>query len=107
MKTIYSICQEVNDKGFYNSEKNFQTPELANKYLRKIAADTVNRLRKRGSVVKYINVYRFDKNDTSFPATIEIGGFDNIRGWVRYDMRVKTSVLFESEDEFNKYPIQF
>ena len=107
MKTIYSICQEVNDKGLYNSDKNFKTPELANKYLRKIAAKTILNLREIGFKIQYVNVYKFDKNDTSFPATIEIGGLNLEKGWMRYDMRVKASILFDSEDEFSKYPIQF
>lgn len=106
MKTIYSICQEVNDKGLYNSDKNFQTPELANKYLRKIAAKTILNLREIGFKIQYLNVYKFNKDD-QFPAKIEFGGFNFEKGWMRYDMRVKASVLFESEDEFNKYPIQF
>lgn len=107
MKAIYSICSEINDKGFYNSDKNFKTPELANKYLRKIAARTILSLRENKFNIRYVNVYKFNKNDISFPATIEIGGLNLDHGWMRYDMRVKTSVLFESEDEFNEYPIQF
>lgn len=107
MKTIYSICVEQNDNGWYNSDKNFQTPELANKYLRKIAAKTILNLREIGFKIQYVNVYKFDNNNTSFPSTIEIGGLNLEQGWKRFDMRVKTSVLFESEDEFNKYPIQF
>lgn len=107
MKTIYSICVEHNDKGFYNSDKNFQTPELANKYLRKIAAKTILNLRENKFKIRYLNVYKFDKNDISFPATIEIGGLNLEQGWMRYDIRVKTSVLFESENDFNQFPIQF
>ena len=106
MKTIYSICQEVNDKGLYNSDKIFQTPELANKYLRKIAVQTILFLRENRFKIRYLNVYKFNKDD-QFPATIEIGGLNLEKGWIRYDMRVKASILFESEDEFNKYPIQF
>lgn len=107
MKTIYSICSEVNDKGLYNSDKNFQTPELANKYLRRLAVQKILFLRENKFKIRYLNVYKFNKNDISFPATIEIGGFNFEKGWMRYDMRVKTSVLFDSENEFNKYPIQF
>ena len=107
MKTIYSLCSEINNNGQYNSDKNFPTPELANKYLRKLAANTVCYLRKRGFIVKYINVYKFDNKDNEFPATIEIGGFNNINGWERYDMRVQATVLFESEKEFDTFPIRF
>ena len=106
MKTIYSICQEVNDKGLYNSDKIFQTPELANKYLRKIAVQTILFLRENKFNIRYLNVYKFNKDD-QFPATIEIGGLNLEKGWIRYDMRVKASILFDSEDEFSKYPIQF
>ena len=105
MKTIYSICSEINDNGQSNSDKNFSTPELANKYLRKLAAKTILYLRENKFKIRYVNVYKFDKNDISFPATIEIGGLNLEQGWMRYDMRVKTSILFDSEDEFNKYPI--
>ena len=105
MKTIYSICQEVNDKGLYNSDKNFQTPELANKYLRRLAVQKILFLRENKFKIRYLNVYKFNKDD-QFPATIEIGGFNNITGWVRYDLRVKASILFDSENEFNKFPIQ-
>ena len=105
MKTIYSICVEQNDNGCYNSDKNFKTPGLANKYLRKIAARTILSLRENKFKIRYVNVYKFNKDDISFPATIEIGGLNLEQGWMRYDMRVKTSILFDSEDEFNKYPI--
>ena len=105
MKTIYSICQEVNDNGLSNSDKIFQTPELANKYLRKIAVQTILFLRENRFKIRYLNVYKFNKDD-QFPATIEIGGFNFEKGWMRYDMRVKASILFDSENEFNKYPIQ-
>ena len=72
MKTIYSICFKYNDNGWYNSDKNFQTPELANKYLRKLAADTIKCFRQRGFIIKYINV-SFKKNDPAFPAAHQNG----------------------------------
>ena len=106
MKTIYSLCSEINNNGQYNSDKNFSTPELANKYLRKLAAKTILYLRENKFKIRYVNVYKFDKNDISFPATIEIGGFNNITGWERYDMRVQATVLFESEKEFDTFPIK-
>ena len=82
-------------------------PELANKYLRKLAAKIILRLRKGGFKIQFVNVYEFDKNDASFPVVIEIGGFNLEKCWMRYDLRVKASILFDSEDEFSKYPIQF
>jgi len=106
MKTIYSICSEINNKGVYNSDKNFNTPELANNYLRKLGAKTIIYLRENKFKIRYINIYKFDRNDMSYPATIEIGGFNDTLGWMRYDIRVKTSVLFESEKEFNTFQIQ-
>ena len=106
MKTIYSLCSEINNNGQYNSDKNFPTPELANKYLRKLAAKTILYLRENKFKIRYVNVYKFDKNNISFPATIEIGAFNYVLGWMRYDIRVKTSVLFESEKEFDTFPIQ-
>jgi hypothetical protein len=106
MKKNYSLCSEINNNGQYNSDKNFSTPELANKYLRKLAAKTILYLRENEFEIRYVNVYKFDKNDISFPATIEIGGFNYALGWMRYDIRVKTSVLFEYEKEFNTFPIQ-
>ena len=106
MKTIYSICSEIDNNGLYNSDKNFYTPKLANKYLRKLAAKTILYLRENKFKLRYVNVYKFDKKEEEFPATIEIGGFNNALEWMRYDIRVKTTVLFESEKEFDTFPVQ-
>jgi hypothetical protein len=48
MKAIYCICREVNDKGFYNSDKTFSNKIDAISYLRKLVARMIIDAREKG-----------------------------------------------------------
>ena len=104
MKTIYTICQEVNNNGFDNSDKCFINELDAIKYLRKVVASDILYYRRYGYKVLYLNVYSPNYGDT-FAQTIEFG-IKKGRKILRLDLRVKEVIVFENEAEFNRYPIQ-
>lgn len=106
MENIYTISMEHNNTGFVNSDKVFSTSELAYKYMIKISARIVRRLRNEKFNVKYIHKGKLDANNTSFCATILLGGLKTCN-WERYDIRVVVIPLLNSESDFDKYPIQF
>lgn len=105
MRTIYNICEEINDRGFSNSDKTFTNQNDAILYLRKLVAKDLRFYRREGYKIIYLNIYKSDPN-SSFPQTIEFGIKKGLET-NRFDVRVKESILFEDKSEFNKYPIQF
>ena len=107
MKTIYCICKEVNDKGFYNSDKTFSNKIDAISYLRKIVASVIINARNNGYKIMYLNDYKPDLTTDIYPKIIELGYIDDDYNWTRFDFRVNGITLFENQSEFSKYPIQF
>ena len=107
MKTIYCICKEVNDKGFYNSDKTFSNKIDAISYLRKFVAKDIIRVRKRGLKISYLNNYKPDLSSDIYPKIIEYGYINGEGVFMHIDVRVNGITLFENQFEFSKYPIQF
>jgi hypothetical protein len=107
MKAIYCICREVNDKGFYNSDKTFSNKIDAISYLRKLVARMIIDAREKGCKIMYLNDYKPDLTTDIFPKTIEFGYIDDDYNWARFDFRVNGITLFENQSEFSKYPVQF
>ena len=107
MKTIYCICKEVNDKGFYNSDKTFSNKIDAISYLRKLVAKDIVSVRNRGLKIKYLYDYKPNLSSDVYPKIIEYGYINEEGIFMHIDVRVNGITLFENQSEFSKYPVQF
>ena len=107
MKTIYCICKEVNDKGFYNSDKTFSNKIDAISYLRKLVAKDIVSVRNRGLKIKYLYDYKPNLSSDVYPKIIEYGYINEENEFIHIDIRVNGVTLFENQSEFSKYPVQF
>lgn len=105
MKTIYTICKEVNDSGFYNSDKCFANLEDAIKYARKIVARDLMHRKRESNKINYLKFY-LEGCTSVFPCVINYA-YTIGRKTYHFDLRVKPICIFENENEFSKYPIQF
>lgn len=95
---LFTFMVEVNDKGFQRSDKVFASYDLAEKYMRKAVATCFRYYRHQGMKAEYLRV---------FTDSILIGFRDEDFDWMRFDFRINELVLFETEEDFSKYPIQF
>lgn len=103
MENLYTIAIETNDMGWNKSDKAFVTSKLANAYMRKMIARHIWFLRRQNINISKLVIYK-DNNNTNIIVLI-YENTDGVRVYNEY--RVRDLIMYQTEKDFEQYPIQF